>query len=66
MYRMHLKGVDLRAADGTEFDHEGVQYYDADDLYDGLRELTAKWEDGDEAAGDLASGILLTLGFEWI
>lgn len=64
-YKMHLKGADFRAADGTTFDHEGVEYYDSEDLYDGVTELVAKWNDGSEQAGDLASSILLTLGFEW-
>lgn len=35
-------------------------------IYDFLTFLIDKWNDGDEAAGDLASSIMTTLGYEWI
>lgn len=35
-------------------------------LYKIIEQLTAAWEDGDEDAGDLASAIMTTRGFEWI
>lgn len=36
------------------------------ELYALVRRLTEAWERGDDAAGDLASSILQTLGIEWI
>lgn len=65
-YAMHLKGSDLRAADGTPFAQDGRQLYDSKETYIGVVQLVEKWEKGDEAAGDLASGILSTLGYEWV
>lgn len=36
-------------------------------LYSYIQGLTNGWEeDGDEQAGSLASGFLMTLGFEWV
>lgn len=66
-YTMDLRGVDRRAAEGTEFDESGPQKHDVDSLYRGVNDLVWKWqnEDDDDAAG-LASSILLTLNFEWI
>lgn len=40
--------------------------FDRDELWSLLEELTNMYNDGNEAAGDLASGILTTLHFEWI
>lgn len=51
-------GLDAYASDG--------QLVSADELYEILRALTAAWQDGDDGAGDLASGFLTTLNFEWI
>jgi len=68
-YPMNLKGEGLDAAEGTRFDQTGRQTHDVDSLYIGVVELLEKWEDGGsmaDEAGSLASGILGTLGFEWI
>jgi len=62
-YRIRLSRSDSKAADGTSI---GDGEYTADELYRGLEELVKKFERGREAAGDLASSILSTLGFEWI
>ena len=35
-------------------------------IYGFLEFLTNAWNEGDEAAGDLASSIMTTLGYEWI
>ena len=35
-------------------------------IYDFVTFLADKWNEGDEAAGDLASSIMTTLGYEWI
>lgn len=35
-------------------------------IYGLLEFLANKWNEGDEAAGDLASSIMTTLGYEWI
>jgi hypothetical protein len=35
-------------------------------IYDFIRFLKEKWDEGDEEAGDLASSIMTTLGYEWI
>ena len=79
VYWMTLRGdKDEKAAEGTAFedaieyfDHktpEGVSlsYYDEDELYQGVKQLVKKFERGDDEAGDLASSILYTLGFEWV
>jgi hypothetical protein len=63
LYRIRLSGSDSRAADGTII---GDGQYDDDELYKGVKQLVKKFERGDDAAGDLASSILYTLGFEWI
>jgi len=62
-YEIRLSLADLEAAESTII---GDGLYDADELYKGVRQLTKKWDRGDEAAGDLASSILYTLEFEWI
>jgi hypothetical protein len=64
VYTISLSRSDARAADGTSI---GDGVYDADELYDGVKELVDKWADHeDDRAGDLASAILSTLGFKWI
>lgn len=63
-YRMRLRGADVDAVRGTVF--ESGTSFDVDDTWDGLKELRDKWEEGNDAAGDLASSILFTLNFEWI
>lgn len=40
--------------------------YTEDQLWEMVKALKRAWENGDEDAGDWASGILTTLGFEWI
>ncbi len=35
-------------------------------MYEVLRALVRAWEDGEEQAGDLASGILYTFNIEWV
>lgn len=62
-FHIRLSRSDARAAEGTVI---GDGYYDSETLWRGLRQLTAKFYDGDDAAGELASAILSTLGFEWI
>lgn len=59
-YRIRLGRTDSRAADGTSI---GDGEFTVDELYDGIEELIDK---GTDASLDLASGILSTLGFEWI
>jgi len=59
-YAIKLNRSDARAADGTTI---GTDSYMATELYKGVGELVAK---GDDAALDLASSILSTLGIEWI
>ena len=36
------------------------------DLYDALEVAVAKWESGNDAAGQFASSVLMTLGLEWV
>jgi hypothetical protein len=36
------------------------------DLYKVIKKLVDAWNDGNDDAGDLASGIMFTLGYEWI
>lgn len=40
--------------------------FDCDELYTAVKGLVAKWNRGNEEAGEWASSILETLGFEWI
>jgi hypothetical protein len=35
-------------------------------MYEFIEFLTDRWNNGDEQAGDLASSIMMTLGYEWI
>lgn len=68
-YQMLLRGTeDIEAAEGTEFEDaiEREAHFDADDLWEGVKQLKRKWDRGVEAAGDLASGILYTLKIEWV
>lgn len=62
-YNIKLGSSDSRAADGTII---GDGDYDSDELYKGVKQLVKKWEKGSEPAGNVASSILYTLGFEWI
>lgn len=38
----------------------------ASELWAEVYKATREWEEGDDAAGDWASCVLSTLGFEWI
>ena len=40
--------------------------FDAKELYTIIKKLKTAWENGDDNAGDIASGILSTLDYEWI
>lgn len=63
-YSIRLSRTDSAAAEGTII---GDGDYDAEELYKGVKQLVAKLnDDGDDDAGDLASAILGTLGFEWV
>lgn len=64
-YSYDLRGEDADAAEAAGIDTSAVNL-DADELYEVIKKLTEAWEDGNDAAGDLASGFLSTLGFEWI
>lgn len=44
----------------------GSGQFNESELYKLLQDLTKKYEDGDEEAGDTASSILYTLGIEWV
>ena len=48
------------------FEKLRVQIKDVDTLYVVLASLVHHYEDGNDAAGDLASGMMSTLGYEWI
>lgn len=74
-YPMELVGADKRLANdllsitptpGRQ--HSFKDHYELPpaQMYGFLQDLTAAWHEGNEAAGDLASSILGTLGFEWI
>ena len=47
-------------------DYYGDAYYDYQEVWDFLRWLTHRWEQGSDCAGDIASSILTVLDFEWI
>jgi len=48
--------------------HSGVYGFRGDErqIYDFLEYLVEEWNEGSEVAGDLASSIMTTLGYEWI
>lgn len=72
-YNIRLGASDSRAADGTPI---GDGDYSSKDLYNGVTALVRKWQGGKgsgrftrkqrDAAGEFASSIMETLGFEWI
>ena len=72
-YEMALVGEDARVVETAwggamyvaEYNKAGYRL-DRDELWQLLKMLVEAFEEGDEAAGDLASGILQTLHFEWI
>jgi hypothetical protein len=52
---------------GRPAERDGVAGdYTCQELYALVRQLTARWRDGEEGAGSWASDILGTLGFEWV
>lgn len=63
-YSYHLKGNDALTAHGAGVKSSGK--VDADEMYAILQKLVKADDDGDDAAGDLASDFLSTLGVEWI
>jgi hypothetical protein len=77
-YPMELVGADQELVQDLlndegieEFDSKyrnklGVRVIDAKAMYRFLSGLKERYEDGNDAAGDLASSILGTLGYEWI
>ncbi len=60
-----LRGQDARVIDDAGYSSD-LSINDPDELYDLLEKLVAFFEEGDEEAGDLASGILYSCGWEWI
>lgn len=64
-YDYTLKGEDAEAAQRADIPTEGT--LSGEKLYGAIKKLVQQWEDeDDEEAGDLASSILSTIGFEWI
>lgn len=63
VYTIKLGRTDAKAAEGTYITDGQLK---TAELYEGVQQLIKKWKKGNEAAGDLASGILITLGFEWV
>jgi len=58
---------ELYRISGRPAERDGVAgEYTCQELYALVRQLTAHWRDGDETAGQWASDILGTLGFEWV
>lgn len=47
----------------SDRDHSSMS---ARELHGALQQLSSAWENGDDEAGDLASGILTVLGYEWV
>jgi len=50
----------------SRYSHKAGFQGDERSIYDFLTFLADKWSEGDEAAGDLASSIMATLGYEWV
>lgn len=59
-----LEGADADAA--AEVGYAGERIDDPDELYELIENLIEELENGNEDAGDLASGIMTVSGFEWI
>lgn len=55
---------DVAGARGTLADRK--EHFTAKELYRLVKELVAKWEDQNDAAGDVAFKILQSLGIEWV
>lgn len=69
-YHVALNGRDSGILDWTGCDVPSVGEWTCEETYNTLVKLTECWDLGDpyasDYAGDLASTILTTLGFEWI
>lgn len=63
-YNYNLKGSDANTARKVKIPANGD--FDAKELYTIIKKLKTAWENGDDNAGDIASGILSTLDYEWI
>ena len=63
-YNYSLKGSDAETARKVGVPVSGS--FGEDKLYSILKKLIDAFDDGEDAAGDIASGIMQTLGFEWI
>jgi hypothetical protein len=63
-YNYNLKGSDARTAKSAGIPVSGD--FTDKELYAIVKKLINAWEDGDNNAGDLASGIMITLDYEWI
>lgn len=65
LYARAQGGKRYRISNVRDVEDADGEYTDVE-LYKYLRELVERWENGDDAAGDLASSILSTLNAEWI
>lgn len=63
-FQLHLKGSDARTVEAYGLDSETA--LTARDTFDYIEVLRIGWEKGDDNAGDIASSMLSTLGFEWV
>jgi hypothetical protein len=63
-YTYTLKGSDALVAEEADIPVHGE--FGPEELYEIISKLRAAWENGNEEAGDLASGFLTSLGFEWV
>ena len=63
LYDWELKGEDAKTAERVGLDYAP---FNAQELYNVVEQLTAAFQEGDDKAGDLASNIMTTLGYEWI
>jgi len=61
----NLKGQAADTAERCGIDAVRAQF-SPEEVVDLLRDLVRHWENGDDRAGDLASGTMLVLGWEWI
>ena len=71
LYHMKLIGQDSAAVRGTVFEEASGQSarFTMDEVWTGLKQLKRKLDRGgraSDAAGDLASGILESIGIEWL
>lgn len=62
MYNIRLSSGDSKNVGKLVGDGE----YTCKELYNVIKKLKDAWENGNEAAGDFASSIMETLGFEWV